>query len=173
MLKMNVIPGTALGYKISDGYISGIGTFVKDDMIYASKLGSVNDLKNEISIGSHLDLKMKSLLGKIVKINAAKAIISVPVDFNGQVLTLDVNLLLKDSGKDNLLQYYKLADLIKIRLLSSIYDENVYCTTIGNDLGVLMADCSECFSKLSIISQDSMFCSSCKNIEKRKCLITA
>jgi exosome complex RNA-binding protein Csl4 len=165
---MKAVPGTALGYKPSDGYISGTGTFVRDDMIYASKLGSVNVIKTDVSIGSVMDVKMKLVLGRIVKINATKAIITIFIN-DQQKFSVDVILLAKDSGKENLLQYFKLGDILQIRLLSNVYDENVYCTTIGNDVGVVLANCSECFSKLSIVSQDCMFCSNCKNIEKRKC----
>jgi exosome complex RNA-binding protein Csl4 len=170
---MKVIPGTSLGYQPSDGYTAGNGTFMKDDMIYASKLGAVNVIKNIVSIGSVVDTKMRLFLGKIVKINASKATITIYVDFDNQKLALDVNLLEKDSGRDNLLQYFKLGDILQIRLLSNIYDENVYCTTIGSDVGVVLANCSDCFAKLSIVSQDSMFCSSCKNIEKRKCVFAS
>ena len=172
MSKMNVVPGSSLGYRISDGFKAGNGTFVKDEMIYSSKLGSVYDLQKEITVGKDINLdKNKLYLGKVVKVNSTRAIIRISVTLSSKILLLDATLLAKDSGQDQLLDYFKLGDLLKTRLLSQLSDQIIYCTTAANDEGIILSKCSDCFSKLTTMSLNSMFCSNCKNIEKRKCCL--
>ena len=155
-------------------------TYVKDGEIYASKTGilSINEDKRIISIKSHQEDDRKTIevgdivVGTVLFLRAY----SVGVDFQ----TINNKLHFNSSYFGNIhvsqvshkyiekiSDAFQITDILRFKVIGQKENEYVL-STVGNDLGVIHADCSICGTALDKINFNKLRCPRCGNVETRK-----
>lgn len=174
-----VFPGTRLS--VIEEFHPGPGTYSDGEYVYSAVIGNVViDYKNhEISV---LTKPKTAILPK----NGDIALGGV-VNVSRQMITLAINYI------NNHEIYPTYTCIIHVSQVSKNYLENadeavclgdiVRCkfidtktiplqgTMIGSQLGVILASCSKCGTRLNKIGRDKLSCPHCGNIERRKTAI--
>jgi len=174
---MFVVPGERLG--VIEEYIPGYGTYEKEGIIYASHPGFVliDKLEKKIKVFIPGKRVLKPLIGDVVIgiisdvkdkvafvdiISSKNKKFSTP--FSGIIFVNKVSREFIDSVRNAFMS----GDLIRAKVLK---DTNPYqLTTIGRELGVIIAHCSKCGTLLRYRKRD-MVCVVCGNVERRKAAV--
>ncbi|MFX1298979.1 MAG: exosome complex RNA-binding protein Csl4 [Promethearchaeota archaeon] len=170
-----VIPGQKLA--VIEMYVPGEGTYIKNDVIYASIVGEVYIDSHEkkvsvISKGNKPTLPKKGdiVIGSINMVRKQMAIADITnkpgynptTDFEGMIHISQVS----KSYLENLSDAFKTSDIIRAVVID---DEKIpfFLSTAGPDFGVIRAYCSECGYVLKPVGR-RLQCPNCRTIENRK-----
>jgi exosome complex RNA-binding protein Csl4 len=153
---------------------------VKEGRIYATKTGIVKIDKDRraIEILGHQDEDRKTvkigdnIIGTILflrlySVGISFAAINNKIQFNSSYLG---NIHVSHISKrfiDKISDAFQITDIVRAKVIRQ--EENEYSlSTVGNDLGVIHADCNICGTTLEKIDRDTLRCSRCGNTEHRK-----
>jgi len=170
-----VLPGDWLG--VIEEFSPNEGTYDEGGIIFASHAGIVLIDKVErrvkvIPFESHPFIKKGSLvLGMVV--NTGKILSMVDIariggktlssPYSGVIHVSQISNQFIDKPSDA----FKIGDIVKARIIE-VRSELIQLSTIGKNLGVVLAFCSKCGSPLDPKSNGVLTCSTCGNKEKRK-----
>ncbi|CAD8140128.1 unnamed protein product [Paramecium pentaurelia] len=158
---------------------SGIGTYVKDDKIYASMQGSLTINEQLISIfPSHQqdpELKIGSIIiGQVNSIREDRVFVRI-LKINGVKVNNYIegvlrkqNIRLHEIDLLEMNKCYLPGDIIKARMISYGDSLKLYLSTAEDELGVLFAKHQETQKLMIPLSWDEMLCVESGLKEKRK-----
>ncbi|MBS7287711.1 MAG: exosome complex RNA-binding protein Csl4 [Candidatus Freyarchaeota archaeon] len=170
-----VLPGDWLG--VIEEFSPNEGTYDEGGAIFASNAGVVLIDKVErrvkvIPFESHPLLKKGSLaLGMVV--NTGKVLSTVDIArIGGKTLASPYSGVIHISQISNQFiekpsDAFKIGDIVKARIIE-VRSELIQLSTIGKNLGVVLAFCSKCGSILDPKGNGILICNACGNKEKRK-----
>jgi len=169
------IPGTRLG--VIEEYIPGKGTYQHDGVIYAAIPGVVvvDKSSKEIKVLSARPHVITPRRGDIViaKVDDAKdKIVFLEIfmvrnkkfenPFSGMIFINQIDSRYIERAKD----VFKPGDIVRAKVIRPT--NPIQLTTVGRNLGVLLAYCTKCGGLLRRINENTLKCNVCNNIEKRK-----
>jgi len=170
-----VLPGDWLG--VIEEFSPNEGTYDEDGAVFASNAGIVLIDKVErrvkvIPFESRPFIKKGSLvLGMIVSTGKTLSMVDI-ARIEGKTLTSPLSGVIHVSQISNQFiekpsDVFKIGDIVKARVIE-VRSELIQLSTIGKNLGVVLAFCSKCGSTLFPKGNDVLTCSVCGNKEKRK-----
>ena len=155
-------------------------TFTKDGKIFATKTGIVSSDKNkrEIEIKGHQEEDRKIIrIGDIV-IGTILFVRLYSVGLNFHAINQKLHFNSSYFGNIHVSQIshkyvekitsaFQITDIVRAKVIEE--EANEYkLSTMGNNLGVIHADCIICGTPLDKIGPDKLRCDRCGNIETRK-----
>lgn len=174
-----VLPGARLA--VTEEFIGGSGTYSEGNYVYSAVTGKVvlDIEKHEISVLSkpkpaNIPKDGDIVLGTVVNVSRQMITISVSYINNKEVypsytMVIHVSQLSKEyleTADDAVC----LADIVRAKVIDA-KTIPLQGTLIGSQLGVIVASCSSCGSRLEKIGRNKLKCSECSYIEKRKTTI--
>ncbi|KAG9292998.1 hypothetical protein G9A89_016360 [Geosiphon pyriformis] len=182
MTSQLVTPGQRIG--IAQDFISGPGTYVRGNYIYASLVGqklieaSSNGKLPTLSVireKQRWDVpQVNSIItGKVIRITPKEAVVSIMVvgqspckeDFQGIIRIQDIRATEKDKTK--IYDSYRPGDIVRAEVISLGDSRSYYLSTAKNELGVIYAQ-SVAGITMVPVSWQEMQCPKTKAIEYRK-----
>ncbi|MFH1820963.1 MAG: exosome complex RNA-binding protein Csl4 [Methanobacteriota archaeon] len=173
-----VVPGDFLA--TTEEFVPGNGAYEEDGKIYAASTGVVlvDARAKQISVFSRTagvpTLKRGDIiLGKIDEVREQTASVVIgalrgrenrelPPPNNGSIhISQTDSGYVKELGKE-----FRVGDVVRAKVLSA-NREPVQLTTVGEDLGVVVASCARCRNPLSREGK-KLVCGACGNVEFRK-----
>ncbi|TFG17574.1 MAG: RNA-binding protein [Promethearchaeota archaeon] len=155
-------------------------TFTKDGKIFATKTGivTIDKYKREIEIKGHQEEDRKVIrigdivIGTILFVR----LYSVGINFHAINQKLHFNSSyfgnihvsqISHKYVEKITSAFQITDIVRAKVIEE--EANEYkLSTMGNNLGVIHADCIICGTPLDKIGPDKLRCDRCGNIETRK-----
>ncbi|KAJ1941424.1 hypothetical protein EC988_006764 [Linderina pennispora] len=188
-----VTPGRRLG--LAQEYEAGIGTYVRNGMVYSSILGTrktkepTSDDNKEAAAGKPVLYVERDnakfaipvvgceVLGRVVRINPRAASVAImmvgPVpcqeDFLGMVRVQDIRATEKDTVV--MVESFKPGDIIRAEVISLGDQRSYFLSTTKNEHGVVFAQSSD-GNTMVPVSWEEMQDPETLIVEKRKCAKT-
>ena len=172
-----VLPGQKIG--VIEMYDSGIGTYTKDGIIFASIVGEIqiDNTEKTVSVISkekkpYIPKNGDVVIGVIDMVRKQMTIANVlnvrgfnaTTDFEGMIHISQVS----KNYLENLADAFKTGDIIRATLINDEISP-FFLSTAAPDLGVILAYCSECGDILQVDKDGrNLHCDRCRIIEKRK-----
>ncbi|MBS7658693.1 MAG: exosome complex RNA-binding protein Csl4 [Candidatus Bathyarchaeia archaeon] len=172
-----VTPGDKLG--VVEEFSPGLGTYEVNGVIYAKTVGlAIKDLINK-------KIYIKTSIRKPVFPSEGDEVLGVVTGVQDKIAVINVflikNTILSNSFtgflhisasshkfEKTMSDICKATDIIKARV-SKVKNGLLQLTTVGEDLGVILAYCSLCGNELNLKSRKGVLeCKNCGNIEYRK-----
>ena len=174
-----VVTGQYLG--VIEQYIPNEqSTFVKEGQIFATKTGliHIDDRKREIEVKTHQEKDRKIVkvgdvvLGTVVflrkfSIGINFHTINQKIQFNSSYWGNIHVSQISNRYIEKITDAFQLTDIIRAKVVKQNANEYTL-STVGNNLGIIHADCNKCGTPLNKIGFDKLKCTFCGNIEKRK-----
>jgi exosome complex RNA-binding protein Csl4 len=133
---MKTLPGQYLGQDL----IAGEGCYIRNGNVYASRMGDIQTAGNEISIPAKVNVQVgMKAIGKVLKITTKAVLVQLlaignqPIDLQAQILHKDTIL---QHEKHEIQNLFRPMDIVRVEITALI---PLLCSTVGDDLGVLMA----------------------------------
>ncbi|CAG8462028.1 7694_t:CDS:2 [Diversispora eburnea] len=186
-----VTPGTRLCF--ASEYEAGPGTYERDEYIYSSVVGIVQEFLPTVSSNTVEEKKQSKIItvsrekhqssipdvdsiitGKVIRMTTREAVVSIMVvgnipckdDYQGIIRSQDVRATEKDKVK--IIESYRLGDIVKAEVISLGDARSYYLSTAKNEYGVIYAQ-SVAGAMMVPISWQKMQCTKTKAVELRKC----
>ncbi|MHA1950206.1 MAG: exosome complex RNA-binding protein Csl4 [Candidatus Thorarchaeota archaeon] len=173
-----VVPGDQLC--VIEELMPSYGTYEEEGIVYAAAPGTVTmDLKNRSIRVLGADGRMKLalpiegdiLVGKVTHAYEQRAEIVIvrrndKTIHSGLVGELHISNVTRRYVK-SMLDVLKLNDIVRATALNT-HQIPVKLSLVGQDLGVVLANCSRCGNPLTLTSHNNMFCLRCENRETRE-----
>lgn len=170
-----VTPGSKLG--VIEEYIPSRGTYQKNGMIYASIPGMV------VIDKSTREIKVFPITQKILIPHKGDVVIARVDDAKDRIVFLDIFVVKNKKFKPPLSgmifinqidkkyvekakDAFRAGDVVRARVIRTT--SPIQLSTIGRNLGVLLAYCTQCGALLRRIRENKLKCDKCGNLEKRK-----
>ncbi|MBY9020807.1 MAG: exosome complex RNA-binding protein Csl4 [Candidatus Lokiarchaeota archaeon] len=155
-------------------------TYIKEGQIFATKSGivSIDEGRRAIEIKSHQDEDRKTIkindiiIGtiqflRLYSVGISFATINNKVHFNSSYFGNIHVSHISQKFIEKIADAFQITDIVRAKVVKQ--EQNEYSlSTVGNDLGVIHADCSICGTTLEKIGQNRLKCSRCGNDENRK-----
>ncbi len=170
-----VVPGQKLG--VIEEFIADAGTYVDEGAIRAKSVGYVlMDYENKkVSVyaaaANHNVPNVGAVIvGDVTGVQTSMVTIRinkigdeiVSSHFSGLVHVSDISF----RYTENIYDAYKAGDLVRARVVSD-KNQTFHLSTKGDNLGVILAYCSQCGGVLST-SHNELKCDECGHVERRK-----
>ncbi len=173
-----VVPGDFLA--TAEEFVPGNGAYEEDGKIYAASTGVVlvDPRTKHISVFSRTagvpTLKRGDIiLGRIEEVREQTASVVIGALRGREDRELpppnggSIHISQTDAGYvKELSREFRVGDIVRAKVLNAMR-EPVQLTTVGEDLGVVVASCSRCRSLLSR-QGNKLVCETCGNVETRK-----
>jgi len=173
-----VLTGQYLG--VVEEYLHDeLSTYVKDGDIFATKTGLISiDEKRQIEVKTHQEEDRKTVkigdivIGPIIFLRKYSVginffTINNKIHFNSSYFgNIHVSQISK-RYTENVKDAFQITDILRAKVIDKKVNE-FSLSTVGNNLGVLHADCSICGTRLEKVGFNTLKCPSCGNNEKRK-----
>ncbi|MEM1657550.1 MAG: exosome complex RNA-binding protein Csl4 [Candidatus Jordarchaeales archaeon] len=170
-----VLPGDWLG--VIEEFSPNEGTYDEDGKIFASNAGIllIDKVERRVKVVSFeapsIVKKGSLVLGMVVNNTGKFSRVSI-VRVGGKTLTSPCSGIIHVSQISNQFiekpsDAFKAGDIVRARVID-IRSEFVQLSTVGKNLGVILAFCSKCGSVLESRGNSILVCKSCGNKEKRK-----
>ncbi|RIA91202.1 hypothetical protein C1645_724344 [Glomus cerebriforme] len=178
-----VTPGQRLGF--AQDYVSGPGTYVRGNLLYASVVGMKRVTKQTTGESPMLTVSREKqqsaipevysiITGKVIRITPKEAVVSIMVvgnspckeDFQGIIRQQDIRATERDKVK--IYNSFRPGDIIRAEVISLGDARSYYLSTAKNELGVIYAQSIEGAAMIPISWQE-MQCTKTKTTEFRKC----
>lgn len=155
-------------------------SYVRDGKIYATKTGIIliDKNKKEIEIKSHQEENRKTVkIGDIV-IGTILFLRQYSVGLNFHTINNKLHFNSSYFGNIHVSQIshkyvekisdaFQITDILRAKVVEQTTNE-FKLSTVGNNLGVIHADCVICGTTLEKIGQNKLRCNRCGNVEMRK-----
>jgi exosome complex component CSL4 len=155
-------------------------TYVKEGQIYATITGIVNIDKNRraIEIKSHQEKDRRTvkindiiigtlLFLRLYSVGISFATINNKIHFNSSYFGNIHVSHISHKFIEKISDAFQITDIIRAKVIRQ--EQNEYSlSTVGNNLGVIHADCSICGTTLEKIGVNKLRCPRCGNVENRK-----
>lgn len=174
-----VLPGTRLA--VTEEFIGGSGTYSEKNYVYSAVTGKVIiDLeRHEISVLSKPQSASVPKIGDIILggvVNVSRQMTTVSVSYiNNRPVRPSYTMVIHISQLSK--EYLEtaddavcLADIVRAKIIDA-KTIPLQGSLIGSQLGVVLAPCSQCGSKLEKIGRDKLKCTDCSYIQRRKTTI--
>ncbi|KAJ2581622.1 hypothetical protein GGH95_001982 [Coemansia sp. RSA 1836] len=183
-----VTPGRRLG--VTQEYDPGMGTYVRNGVIYSSILGTrivsgsegADETKATLSVERSntkfaIPVIGSEVLGRVVRMNPRAASIAIMMvgstpcqeDFQGVVRVQDIRATEKDLVQ--MIETFRPGDIIRAEVISLGDQRSYYLATVKNEHGVVFAQSTDGNSMVPI-SWEEMQDPKTLVVEKRKCAKT-
>ncbi|KAJ2640954.1 hypothetical protein GGF44_002338 [Coemansia sp. RSA 1694] len=183
-----VTPGRRLG--VTQEYDPGMGTYVRNGVIYSSILGTrivsgsegADETKATLSVERSntkfaIPVIGSEVLGRVVRMNPRAASIAIMMvestpcqeDFQGVVRVQDIRATEKDLVQ--MIESFRPGDIIRAEVISLGDQRSYYLATVKNEHGVVFAQSTDGNSMVPI-SWEEMQDPKTLVVEKRKCAKT-
>ncbi|KAJ2455285.1 hypothetical protein GGF42_003448 [Coemansia sp. RSA 2424] len=183
-----VTPGRRLG--VTQAYDPGMGTYVRNGVIYSSILGTrivsgsegADNTKATLSVERSntkfaIPVIGSEVLGRVVRMNPRAASIAIMMvgstpcqeDFQGVVRVQDIRATEKDLVQ--VIESFRPGDIIRAEVISLGDQRSYYLATVKNEHGVVFAQSTDGNSMVPI-SWEEMQDPKTLVVEKRKCAKT-
>ncbi|MFX1497269.1 MAG: exosome complex RNA-binding protein Csl4 [Promethearchaeota archaeon] len=155
-------------------------SYIKDGKIYATKTGIIliDKNKKEIEIKSHQEENRKTVkIGDIV-IGTVLFLRQYSIGLNFHTINNKLHFNSSYFGNIHVSQIshkyvekisdaFQITDVLRAKVIEQTTNE-FKLSTVGNNLGVIHADCVICGTNLEKIGHNKLRCSRCGNVETRK-----
>lgn len=170
-----VVPGQKLG--VIEEFVADAGTYVEEGDIRAKSVGTVlMDLeKKKVSVYTAAANYNVPNVGAVIVgdvTGVQTSMVNVRINkvgdkivssrFTGLVHVSDISF----RYTENIFDAYKTGDLVRARVISD-RNQTFHLSTKGDNLGVILANCSHCGGVLSL-SRNELKCDECGHVERRK-----
>ena len=174
-----VYPGEFIGYE--EEYIPGEGVAVIDGKLYATVMGKLVKKGRKVEVvgeNTAVNLSVGSIVyGLVESINASMALVHIAVprlwsgkrypDFHG-FAGLHVSKI-KRGYLESISDAVRIGDMIKAKVIKIKIQQSLIDLSIeDNNLGVVLATCTQCRSPMKMIGPDKVKCTRCGHVETRK-----
>jgi exosome complex RNA-binding protein Csl4 len=131
-----VVPGTLIG-----SGVAGPGCYERNDQVYASKRGTIEQQGNIYSIETQKKFEIgMNAVGRVLKITTKQATVQL-ISVEGELVDVQATLW----HKDMIIQYEKYEtrhlvrpmDIVKVKIISII---PLQCSIVDQDCGVVIAE---------------------------------
>ncbi|MGQ9543774.1 MAG: exosome complex RNA-binding protein Csl4 [Candidatus Bathyarchaeia archaeon] len=170
-----VVPGSKLG--VVEEFTLGKGTYERDGAIYSRLTGyaladpvrKIVDVKPKTKTPT-LPMEGQNVLGVVEGVQDKIAIINI-IKVEDKFLSTPFTGILHISSSSpsyerNMNDIFKVQDLVKAKVIS-VSEGLIRLTTVGRNLGVVKAYCSNCGYPLTL-TRRLLRCRRCNNVERRK-----
>jgi exosome complex component CSL4 len=154
-------------------------TFIKEGKIFATKSGLISiDDKRKVEIQTRQEKDRKTVkigdvvIGTVIFLRKYSVginfyTINRKIHFNSSYLGNIHVSQVSNKYVEKINEALQLTDIVRAKVIEK--DVNEYTlSTVGNNLGVIHADCSICGTALDKVGFNKLKCSICGNIETRK-----
>ena len=155
-------------------------TYVREGQIYATKTGIVNINKDRraIEIKSHQEEDRRTvkindiIIGtirflRLYSVGISFATINNKIHFNSSYFGNIHVSHISHKFIEKISDAFQITDIVRAKVIRQ--EQNEYSlSTVGNNLGVIHADCSICGTTLEKIGVNRLRCPRCGNVENRK-----
>ncbi|MFX0031924.1 MAG: exosome complex RNA-binding protein Csl4 [Candidatus Hodarchaeota archaeon] len=155
-------------------------SYIKDGKIYATKTGIIliDKNKKEIEIKSHQEEDRKTVkIGDIV-IGTVLFLRQYSIGLNFHTINNKLHFNSSYFGNihvsqishkyvDKISDAFQITDIVRAKVIEQTTNE-FKLSTVGNNLGVIHADCVICGTPLEKIGHNKLRCTRCGNVETRK-----
>jgi len=168
------VPGSRLG--VIEEFTAGRGTYEFDGVIYAQDVGSakINLSSKNVSVTPRnsptLPSEGQNVIGIVEGVHEKMAVIDI-IKIEDRIVPMPFTGFLQISASSpryerSMIDVCRTNDLIRAKVASA--DGGITrLMTVGNNLGVLKAYCSNCGHPLTL-GRKVLKCERCNNVEKRK-----
>ncbi|MBS7626256.1 exosome complex RNA-binding protein Csl4 [Candidatus Bathyarchaeota archaeon] len=170
-----VVPGSRVG--VVEEFTPGKGTYERDGYIYSGITGyaSIDPAVKRVEVNPKtkvpiLPMEGQNVLGFVVGVQDKIALINI-IKVEDKLLSTPFTGILHISSSSpnyerNMSEIFKTLDLVRAKVISTS-EGLIRLTTVGRNLGVLKAYCSNCGYPLTI-TRRLLKCRRCNNVERRK-----
>jgi len=168
-----VVPGSRLG--VIEEFTAGRGTYESDGVIYSQNIGSATiSPSRNVSVAPEnsptLPSEGENIIGIVANVHEKMAVIEI-IKLEDRLIPMPFTGFLQISASSpryeiSMTDVCRANDLIRAKV-ASMSDGIIRLMTIGNNLGVLKAYCSNCGHHLTL-RRKVLKCERCNNVEKRK-----
>ncbi|NHI91595.1 MAG: hypothetical protein EAX96_03760 [Candidatus Lokiarchaeota archaeon] len=170
-----VSPGEKIG--VIEMYEPGEGAYEDKGVIYSKVLGKmrVNTKARKVNViplnPGALPKKGEILTARVIVIKKQQTLIDIVPSgdlnpkfvFEGSIHISNAS----DQYIDSMNDAFKPYDVLRVKVIE-VENQPFQCITSQNDLGVILAFCSECGEELARDRGNRLICPACRNIEQRK-----
>jgi len=169
-----VVPGSRLG--VIEEFTFGKGTHERDGIIYSQYIGhaSADPVRKAVHVTPRITPTLPSegqnVLGVVTNVQEKMAVIAI-IKIETEILSTPFTGLLHISNSSpryerSMNDVCRTLDLVRAKVTSTA-NGIIRLTTVGRNLGVLRAYCSNCGYQLTL-RRRLLKCQRCDNTEKRK-----